>query len=195
MFRSYKKRKPNKIRNNPEINKTMEGILTEKKQQPDEIELIISPPENNDIIMTEETYSDHSEALLKNWLKIAEKNSEAHNKKGRHFKFMHEIVGIPAIIIPGAFSPIYGFLSDKEGIEIANIIVLIVTFILTTMLTFFSYQRKSELHFRAESNYADLYSTVLVELSKERNFRIRVDRFVEMIQAKIDFLGATSPLL
>ena len=147
----------------------------------------------NDVV--EETYTDFTENLLKNWLVLSKEKTIAHNIKGKRLKKLHEYVGLPAILLPVAFTPVSGLFSEEEWMRYANVIVLAVTGILSGTHAFFDYSRKSQLHFQYEAQYADVSSTIMVELTKERSIRIRADRFIEMIQSKIDNLGANEPLL
>ena len=145
--------------------------------------------------LIEETYTDSNEKLLKFWLKISKENSAAHYKKGKHFKSLHEYFALPATIVPIIYSPISGLLADRDGIQYANVAILALTGILSGTHAFFDFGRKSQKHFQFEAQYADVTSTILVELTKERRLRIKADRFIEMIQAKIDSLGASAPVL
>lgn len=162
----------------------------------EDIELVI----DNDMAIDthcviEEKYTIHNEALLKHWLKVARDNSTAHNKKGKSFKKKHEYVGLPAVLLPVVFTPISGVLANVDGMQYANVAVIATTGILNGVYTFFNFSKKSQKHFEYEAKYSDLATTIMVELSKKRDIRIRADRFIEMIQSKIDNLGANAPLL
>lgn len=162
----------------------------------DNIDLVINDDKNQQTSnLVEEEYTNHSEALLKHWLEEARKNKTAHNLKGRKFKRKHELFGLPSVLLPIVYSPIAGLLADEPGVNIASVCVLIVTGILSGVYTFFDFGRKAERHFRYEALYSDLATTILVELSKSRPIRIRADRFIEMMQSKVDNLGANAPLL
>lgn len=162
----------------------------------DEINIAINDkPEDNPQPLVEEKYTSHNEGLLKHWLKIARENSTAHNKKGKKLKWRHELFGLPTILLPLMFTPISGILADEEGMQYANVAVIATTGILSGVHNFFDYARKSQKHFEYEAKYADLATTIMVELSKERSLRIRADRFIEMVQSKIDNMGASAPLL
>lgn len=175
------------------------------QEQPNELEIIMNKDNTNQdntnkdntnkTVLVEEEYTEHSEALLTQWLKEAKDNSKAHNIKGRSFKKKHEWFGLPATLLPIVYSPIAGLLAGEPGTEIASVVVLVITGILSGIHTFFDFGRKSQKHFEYEARYSDLYTTIIVELSKKRELRIKVDRFVEMIQSKIDNLGANAPLL
>lgn len=171
----------------------MNSILEEPKSQIDIITENNEPEHNYNVI--EESYTDKSESLLKYWLKTAEAKRDAHNIKGKSFKFKHEITALPAALLPIIYSPISGLLDDSQGVKVANVSVLITTGILSGVHSFFDFGRKSQKHFEYEAKYSDLVTTILVELSKKREIRIRCDRFLEMIQAKIDNYGANEPLL
>jgi hypothetical protein len=143
----------------------------------------------------EEKWTDENEKLMKYWLKQCTTSSVAHNKKGRSFKFKYEIFGLPSSIVPLMYSPFAGLYSGNEGIEVANVVVLVFTGLLSGVNTFFNFGEKKQQHFEYEAKYSDVATTILVELAKERDFRIRADRFIEMIQAKIDNYSANAPLL
>jgi hypothetical protein len=145
--------------------------------------------------VVEEEYTVYNETLLIQWLQIARTKSTAHNVGGKYFKFLHEFVGLPATILPIIYSPLSGVLADREGIQYANISILMITGLLSGIHTFFDFVRKSEKHFQYEGKYADLATTIMVELAKKREFRIRADRFVEMIQGQIDSFKSNEPLL
>lgn len=147
------------------------------------------------IHLLEETYTDHSESLLKFWLKEAREQSQLHYKKGKSFKFKHEVFGLPATLLPLVFTPFSGVFANEEGMQYANVAVLATTGILSGVHNFFDFARKSQKHFEYEAKYADLATTIMVELSKVRDIRIRADRFVEMVQSKIDNFKANAPLL
>lgn len=168
---------------------------TPQSSSPLEDIVIDSNPNSVPQVLVEEKYTPHNESLLKYWLQEARRSSAAHNAKGKRLKFRHELFGLPAILLPLIFATISGVLSDKPGIEYANVSVLALTGILSGVNRFFDYGPKSQRHFEYEAKYADLVTTVMVELSKERNLRIRADRFVEMVQSKVDNLGANAPLL
>ena len=156
--------------------------------------IIVEQKESNEV-RVEEEYTEHSEALLKHWLEETKTKSEAHNKKGKENKKKHEWTALPATIIPIIYSPISGLLAKENGIEIANVTVLIFTGILSGVHSFFDFSKKAERHFRYEALYADLGTNILVELSKKRELRIRADRFIEQIQARIDQYNSAAPLL
>lgn len=143
----------------------------------------------------EEIYTEENEKLLRAWLKIANEKNKAHKLKGRHHKKMHECFGLPSVLLPIIFTPISGLWSEENWMRYANVVVLATTGILSGVHAFFDYARKSQLHFQYDALYADLSTTIMVELAKERSIRIRADRFIEMIQSKIDNLGANEPLL
>ncbi len=143
----------------------------------------------------EEEYTDENENLLNLWLETAREKSEAHNIMGRRFKLKHEVVGLPAYVLPIAYSPLSGLFADEENIKYANVFVLVTSGLLSSVYTFFDFGRKSQRHFDYEARYSDLVTTIMVEMSKRREIRIRADRFIEMIQSKIDNLGANAPLL
>jgi len=146
-------------------------------------------------IVVEEEYTDQSEDLLKQWLQQSKDKSHQHNIKGKQYKKKHEMFGLPATLLPIIYSPISGLLSQQPGIEIANVTVLILSGVLTGVYAFFDFGRKAEQHFRYEALYSDLTTTIIVELTKKREIRIRADRFIEMIQSKIDGFASTEPLL
>jgi uncharacterized membrane protein len=148
-----------------------------------------------EIVVEEEEYTDQSEDLLKQWLQQSKDKSQQHNIKGKHYKKKHELFGLPATLLPIIYSPISGLLSQTPGIEIANVTVLILSGVMTGVYAFFDFGRKAELHFRYEALYSDLTTTILVELTKKREIRIRADRFIEMIQSKIDGFSSNEPLL
>lgn len=162
----------------------------------DDIALTIDSDDNGDSrCVIEEKYTIHNENLLKHWLKVARDNSAAHNAKGKQLKRRHEYFGLPSVLLPVIFTPISATLANVEGMQYANVAVLATTGILSGVHTFFDYARKSQRHFEYEAKYADLVTTIMVELSKKRDIRIRADRFIEMVQSKIDNLGANAPLL
>jgi hypothetical protein len=162
----------------------------------DDIQLAIdSGEESQERCVVEEKYTIHNESLLKHWLKTSRENSSLHNLKGKSFKKKHEWVALPSILLPIVFTPIAGVLVNVEGMQYANVAVLGVTGILVGVHNFFDYARKSQKHFEYEAKYADLVTTIMVELSKTRDIRIRADRFIEMVQSKVDSLGANAPLL
>lgn len=145
--------------------------------------------------IVEELYTEHNENLLKYWLSLAREKTKAHNIKGKIFKRRHEVVGLPATLLPLIFTPISGVMANVDGIQYANVAVLALTGILSGIHNFWDLARRSQKHFEYEAKYADVVTTIMVELSKERSIRIRADRFIEMMQSKIDGLGANEPLL
>lgn len=154
-----------------------------------------SQTEDFRVTVKEEPYTQKNEALLKEWMDEARSLSSKHNEKGRYYKYWHERIGFPATLLPVVYSPISGLLSNEPNIEIANVAVLITTGVLTGIHTFFDLGRKSQLHFDYENRYMDVCTTIRVELEKEPRFRMRCDRFIEIIHAKMDNLGASAPLL
>ena len=140
-------------------------------------------------------YTDATDALLEHWLGVSRKMAVAHNAKGKRFKFRHELIGIPATLLPIAYSPVPGLLSWMPWIEYVNVSVLITTGILSGIHSFYDFGRKSERHFQYEAYYSDLATTILVELSKRREMRICASRFVEMVQSKVDNYASNAPLL
>jgi hypothetical protein len=147
------------------------------------------------LYIPEEEYTIYNETLLIQWLKIARIRSTQHNVMGKKFKIYHEIFGLPAIILPIAYSPLSALLSFNSNIVYANVSILILTGVLSGIHGFFDFTRKSEKYFQYEAYYADLSTTIMVELSKRRDNRIRADRFVEMVQSKIDCYKSNEPLL
>lgn len=172
------------------------NALPEEQKPLDDIELVIDNDMTTDTnCVIEEKYTVHNEALLKHWLKVSRNNSKAHNKKGKVLKKKHEYIGLPAVLLPVLFTPISGVLVNVEGMQYANVAVIATTGILNGVYTFFNFSMKSQKHFEFEAKYNDLATTIMVELSKKRDIRIRADRFIEMVQSKIDNLGASAPLL
>ncbi len=162
------------------------------KEDLDLILNIDATPTNDKV---EEEYTDHSEALLKRWLRKAQEAAKNHNTKGKKLKRRHEWIALPATLLPIIYTPIASLLPNSNGIQAATAGVLITTGVLNGIHAFFDFSKKAERHFRYEALYSDLASTILVELSKSRGIRIRADRFVEQVQARIDQYTAAAPLL
>lgn len=172
--------------------------LLKKEEEKTELDIIVNNEKHDTYGSTtriEESYTNENEELLKKWYDDARISSVAHNKKGRAYKYKHEIFGLPASLIPIMYSPIAGLYSEKNGVDVATAFVLVTTGVLNGVYTFFNFGTKMQRHFEYEAKYADLSTTILVELSKERELRIPADRFIEMVQSKIDNFGANAPLL
>lgn len=149
---------------------------------------------NSQTIFKSHNYSVNTENLLNDWIKEAQELSLKHDEKGKYFKFKHEIIGLPPILIPliyGPLSMIFNF-PEKNYIDAS---VLIVTGLFNGVYKFFDFSKKSELHLRFSAKYEDLISSIKVELSKEPEDRIPADKFLYLIEERLDNLKEYQPVI
>jgi hypothetical protein len=143
----------------------------------------------------EEPYSEQSEKLLKHWWETADQEKNKHYRKGKRCLFLHRCFAFPSVAIPAIYAPISGLFREENGIQIANAVIFALVALLSSVYTFWDFGTKSNKHFEYEAKYADICSTINVELVKQPKYRIPADRFVEMIQGKIDAYKAHAPLI
>jgi hypothetical protein len=142
-----------------------------------------------------EPWTEASEKLLKSWLDICVNKSEFHERQGKYFKWKNQLYGLPAILIPIVITPLVLILNISPiTAEIVSTSSLIATGVFNGVHRFFDFQKKSFQHLEYSGKYNELKTFIEVELAKEREYRFDADRFIEITQAKIDFLNQTEPI-
>jgi hypothetical protein len=146
------------------------------------------------IIRMNEPWSEKSEKLLQGWKDICVNKENHHENQGRYYKLKHQLYGLPAILIPIIISPLVLILNiSPTTAEIISTSSLISTGLFNGIHRFFGFQEKSFHHLEYGNKYAEQKTFIEVELAKEKEYRFSVDRFIEITQAKIDFLNQTEP--
>jgi len=140
-----------------------------------------------------EEYTDQNEKTLREILEDAIKNKEAHYKTAKKKKFYHRVFGFPAIALPLIYSPLSAFFRETPGVDIATVIILILSGLFSATHQFFDFSKKSQQHFHYEGLYSDLATDIKVELSISRRRRIPAIRFLTKIEGKYDHLVKTAP--
>ena len=137
----------------------------------------------------------NAENLLNQWNDKAKISDKIHDKSGYHYKNLRKIWGIPAIILPGAMSPISTVFAETKWIKYVNMGVFMLVAMLSGVDTFFSFSTRKERHFNHSARYGELSTMVEGELNKPKKFRIQADVFMTTVRLQFDHLNVTAPII
>ena len=139
-------------------------------------------------------YTDDFENLLKNESEISESMSILHLKSYEYFSKFATYLNIPIIIL----SAIVGFLSPldlftKQAILLGSISILVS--ILKTIDNYFDLTKRSETHRLTSLSYGRISKFIQIQLSLEKEARIKAKDLLVMIQNDLQNLKDSEPLI
>ena len=122
-----------------------------------------------------------------------------HKKCEEYYTNRAVIIDLPVIILGtlnGAASvgskSLFG---DSEYSSVGVGIVVLITAILTTIGSYFSWARRSEGHRIASLNYSKLYRFLSIEMSLPRRERMTPNDLLKYVRVEYDRLSEVSPLI
>ena len=144
--------------------------------------------------MTEPTYTNEFETLLKQESEKAEAMSILHIRSHEHFNRLSVGINIPVIIL----SSIVGFLSplslfDKQAILLGAISIIIA--IGKTVDSYMDYTKRTEFHRVVSLNYAKISKFIQVQLALEKECRINAKDLLEYITQDLQNLKDQEPMI
>lgn len=140
-------------------------------------------------------YTDDFETLLKEEAEKAECMALLHSKAYEKFNNISIRLNIPVIVISSAI----GFLSQvpnivhNQNIYLGAISILVA--ILKTIDNFFDYTKRSECHRMTSLNYNKISKLIQIQLSLEKEVRIRAGDLLKVISSDIQNIKDAEPLI
>ena len=140
----------------------------------------------------ETLWTDKNEELLKDWMNQSEKAAVKHVTKAKHFKAIYMSLGLLGAILPIVLSGITDILQEHQIILTT---MLIISGVLNGVVSFINPSKKSELHFIAESKFAELVTKIKRDLSLKKSERPAADMYLENIMNLLNRFNSESPPL
>jgi len=139
-------------------------------------------------------YTDDFEILLKNESEISESMSILHLKGYEYFNKYATYLNIPIIVL----SAVVGFLSpldlfSKQAILLGSISIFVS--ILKTIDNYFDLTKRSETHRLTSLSYGRISKFIQIQLSLEKEARIKAKDLLVMIQNDLQNLKDSEPLV
>jgi len=155
--------------------------------------------DNTSLSPTEINWSDHLEIYFKETAEKSQGLAWLHKKAEELFYKATVFIDLPVIIlgtINGSISVgSHSLFGDASYAPIIIGMVILLSSILTTIGTYFSWSRRSESHKISAISYSKLYRFITIELSLPRKERLPPNAFLKMIRAEYDRLAEISPLI
>lgn len=139
---------------------------------------------------TEQPWNDSAERLIAQWIQASQDNSLAHNTKGKQFKRMYHLLGIPTAVIPLVLSATNEVFMNYKYVTIGG---MILSGSLSAVLQFLNPGKKCSEHLHHEALYGGLANELKVILSKPRRFRTQCDVTLERALNRYNALNAEAP--
>ena len=118
--------------------------------------------------------------------------SKLHRRKGKLFKKLYTIFGVPTMLIPVVLS---GLTDQLHEYKLTQSLLMIATGVLSGISQFFNFGRKYQQHFDFENKYSGLAGDIETELVKPKAFRIACDVYLEKIRLLYSNLNDNAPLV
>lgn len=144
-------------------------------------------------IIGEEAWNDNAEKQVREWAKEAKQAIKEHYINGKAHKLKHQIVGLPAIIIPSVMSVLTPSLSWYGPIVYINAAAFAVTATLALVHGFYKFDLRYQQHMDYSARYYDILSDIKYEMVRSREFRTPMDEFLTRLQMRLDTLAFYAP--
>jgi len=144
-------------------------------------------------------WTDDIEILLKNISEKCQIWRELHIKTHTIFKKKYYRLTIPVIVlssITGGANLSLGSISTSADNNIINLVIGalgIIISILSTLNNIFSFSKRKDEHYRASNDWYRLHRLIKTELSLERDRRIEVTKFFNMVLHEIERIHEYQP--
>lgn len=141
----------------------------------------------------EEAWNQAGEDLVSGWAEQCMEKSEYHSGKESKNKVLHAIFGLPSILLPvllAAATPLIDTLDEAALIQVSGLITIGVV---SSINTFFNFDKKSARHQEYSARYNELATDVQYQLFKGREFRVSSDEFIARVQTKFNNLNEKAP--
>lgn len=162
----------------------------------DDYEFDISIEESPDLKNRPEMpWTSKNDDLLNTWNDDILRSQQMHERAGYHYKYLRNIWGIPAIIVPGVLSPIAAVFYDTEWIKYVNAGGFILVAVFSGIDTFFEFSTRKEQHFNHAARFAELSTAIEGEVNKSKRFRMQADVFLTSIRLRYNNLKTTAPII
>jgi hypothetical protein len=155
-----------------------------------DIEMELTPPSLDNSSRTEMMWTERPEKQLATWKQEIDVKSKHHNKIARRNKKLYIVTGIPAIIIPLVIATLNGIV---DILPITISILMICSSVISTIVSFMNFGKKSQMHFEFDAKYDELSLIIELELCKKKIDRIACDVFLERIFNKYNALNSNAP--
>lgn len=155
--------------------------------------------DNTSLSPTEINWSEHLEVYFKETAEKSQGLAWLHKKAEELFYKTTVFIDLPVIIlgtINGSMSVgSHSLFGDASYAPIVIGMIILLSSILTTIGTYFSWSRRSEAHRISAISYSKLYRFITIELSLPRKERLPPNAFLKMIRVEYDRLAEISPLI
>ena len=157
-----------------------------------EINMMSESSSEDNIDRVELLWDSRNQDLIVHWGNECKETAKLHNRAGKKFKRLYNIIGLPTMILPvtlGSFS------SQLAVSPITQSILMLCSGALSTISQFFDFSGRSAAHFEYEARYSELAAGIDVELVKPKAHRLAADVFLEHCMNERNRLGSSAPVL
>ena len=151
-----------------------------------------SNSESKDTDRKELMWEEREELFMRKIVEECKTQSELHRKKGKYFKKMYTVFGVPSMLIPIILS---GLVDQLHDYALVQSLLMIGTGIFSGISNFFNFGRKYQEHFDFENKYNGLAGDIGTELVKPKAFRVAADVYLERIRLLYGNLNDNAPLV
>ena len=179
-------------------------ILPEEEKV-DELTIVMeNPGPQEPLDDKEEKWGDRHEKLALYWMKKAEDLASKHGVLALKNKKKHIWTALPPIILTSTMVLVNTAVSISQqgqeentdaikALQYVNASAFFVSSVMSGIHSFFDYATKKATYSNFSSRYNDVVSTIRYELTRDKNKRQNVDRFLQYIQDKMDALDENQP--
>lgn len=160
----------------------------------DDTKIVINTEDKDDLRSSgEEAWTDEAETLAVEWAESARKRSNHHKHESMKHKILHNIFGLPSVLLPVAFAAATPLIDLKENATVVQVAGFISISILTGINTFYNFDKKKAQHEHYQARFSDVYNDIRYQLFKSRRFRVPSDEFMARVQVKLAALDENEP--
>lgn len=141
----------------------------------------------------EEAWNKAGEELVSDWAEQCMDRSKKHAAQESRAKVFHSIFGLPSILLPvvlAAMTPIIDQMEDAAYVQVSGLVVI---GIVSSINTFYNFDKKAARHGEYSARYNELATDVQYQLFKGREFRVSSDEFIARVQTKFNNLNEKAP--
>ena len=137
-------------------------------------------------------WTGKQEQILKEWKAEMIQRSEFHGLKGRKYRKLYNLFGLPSVIIPIVLSALSDTLK-KENYDLINALLLLSAGVFAGVNAFLNFGKKFANHIEFENRYDELARRIDKELAKPKKNRLACDVYMEKIQLRYSSLNVRAP--
>lgn len=136
-------------------------------------------------------WNDDSEDILLRWKVQCQFNASNHFYLGCFYKYVHVLVGLPAVVLPAICSQ----LNKVDEVAYRDIVepLLLLSTVCSGIVSVFDFGRRAQQHFHVDQQLSKALQEIDVELRKPRQQRQACEYFIVVTMFKIEGVLAVAP--